>query len=174
MKIEISINLNEKGSLNKGIKELKAYRIRIQKKTALLVQKLIDYGADIARVKIVDLKAYYSGELLSGVGVYFSPSLNAGFIKVTSDHAAFVEFGTGIKGYVKSHPNGELLAKAAWEYGSGETIFNTKDGLAGWYFPMDDGTWRFTEGMESRPFMYETALELQRDLLKITKEVFST
>ena len=118
--------------------------------------------------------AYYSGELLSGVGGYYSPSLNAGFVKVTSDHVAFVEFGTGVKGQNNPHKNGEYLAKAAWNYASGPKIFTTKDGRVGWIYPTDDGGFRFTEGMESRPFMYETALEIQRDFPRIAKEVFST
>ena len=174
MRTEITINLNEKDSIKKGINKLKRYRIRIQKKTALLIQKLTDYGAEIVRVKIVNMGAYYSGELLSGVSGYYSPSLNAGFVKVTSDHVAFVEFGTGIKGQNNPHKNAEYLSLAAWKYASGPKIFTTKDGRVGWIYPTDDGGFRFTEGMESRPFMYETAVQLQSDLQKITKEVFST
>ena len=174
MRTEIKIDLNKKGSLENGIKELEAYKNRIQEKTSLLVQKLTDYGAEIVRIKIVNMGAYYSGELLSGVSGYYSPILNAGFVKVTSDHVAFVEFGTGVKGQNNPHKNGEYLSKAAWSYASGAKIFTTQDGRVGWIYPTDDGGFRFTEGMESRPFMYETALELQRDLQKITQEVFST
>ena len=174
MRTEININLNEKGSLQKGIKQLQAYKKRVQEKTSLLVQKLTDYGAEIVRVKIVGMGAYYSGELLSGVSGYFSPILNAGFVKVASDHVAFVEFGTGVVGQTAPHTNGEYLSKAAWSYASGTKIFTTQDGRVGWIYPTDDGGFRFTEGMESRPFMYETALELQRDLYRITQEVFST
>ena len=174
MKTEIKINLNKKGGLENGIKELEAYKKRIQEKTSLLVQRLTDYGADIVRIKIVNMGAYYSGELLSGVSGYYSPTLNAGLVRVTSDHVAFVEFGTGVKGQNNPHKNGEYLSKASWSYASGPKIFTTKDGRVGWIYPTDDGGFRFTEGMVSRPFMYETALELQRDLEKITKEVFST
>ena len=174
MRTEIRIDLNKKGSLENAIKEIEAYKKRIQEKTSLLVQRLTDYGAEIVRIKIVSMGAYYSGELLSGVSGYYSPTLNAGFIKVTSDHAAFVEFGTGVKGQSSPHKNGEYLSKAAWSYASGAKIFTTKDGRVGWIYPTDDGGFRFTEGMESRPFMYETTLELQRDLQRITQEVFST
>ena len=174
MRTEIIIDLNAQNSIAKARRRLHAYKKRVEKKTGLLVQRLIDYGADIARIKIVSLGAYYSGELLSGVSGYFSPSLNAGFVKVTSDHAAFVEFGTGVVGMASPHKNGEYLSKAAWDYASGKEIFFTGDGRIGWIYPTDDGGFRFTEGMPSRPFMYETALELQRDLNKITTEVFST
>jgi hypothetical protein len=174
VRTEIKVNLNKKGGIENAIKELEAYKKRIQEKTSLLVQKLTDYGAEIVRIKIVNMGAYYSGELLSGVSGYYSPILNAGFVKVTSDHVAFVEFGTGVVGQNNPHKNGEYLSKAAWNYASGAKIFTTQDGRVGWIYPTDDGGFRFTEGMESRPFMYETSLELQRDLQKITQEVFST
>jgi hypothetical protein len=111
--------------------------------------------------------------LLSGVSGYFSPTLNAGFVRVTSDHVAFVEFGTGVALGNTIHPNGEYLAKASWAYGSGEKIFTTKDGKIGWIYPTDDGGFRFTEGMGSRPFMFETAQELDRQFVQIAKEVFA-
>ena len=171
---KIKIDLNKKGSLEDGIKSLETYKERVQTRTSQLVQKLTNYGAEIVRIKIVNMGAYYSGELLSGVNGYFSPTLNAGFVKVTSDHVAFVEFGTGVVGQNSPHKNGEYLSKAAWNYASGTKIFTTKDGRVGWIYPTDDGGFRFTEGMKSRPFMYETALELERSFGKIAREVFST
>ena len=174
MKTEIKINLNKKGGLETGIKELETYKKRVQEKTILLVQRLVSYGADIARIKIVSMGANYTGELLNSVAGYFDGTSNIGFVKVTSDHVAFVEFGTGVKGQNSPHKNGEYLSKAAWSYASGAKIFTTQDGRVGWIYPTDDGGFRFTEGMPSRPFMYETALELHRDLQKITQEVFST
>ena len=173
MKTTITVNLNEPGGIGKATRKLHAYKRRIQQNASLLVRKLTDEGASIVRIKIVNMGAYYSGELLSGVDGYFSPSLNVGFVRVTSDHVAFVEFGTGVKGQNSPHKNGEYLSKAAWQYASGAKIFTTKDGRVGWIYPTDDGGFRFTEGMESRPFMYETALELQREFPRIAKEVFS-
>ena len=169
----ISVRLDP-AEIAKAIQELQEYQKEVESKTRLLVQKLTDYGAEIARVKIVGLGAYYSGELLSGVGGYFSPILNAGFVKVTNDHAAFVEFGTGVVGQNNPHKNGEYLSKAAWQYATGPKIFTTQNGKVGWFYPTDDGGFRFTEGMKSRPFMYETALELQNKFAQMAKEVFST
>lgn len=174
MKTRIKINLNKKGSLEKGIEELEAYKKRVQENTRLLIQRLTDEGAAIVSVKIVSMGAYYSGELLQGVSAYYSPILNAGWVKVASDHVAFVEFGTGVVGQNNSHKNGEYLSKAAWSYASGTKIFTTKNGKVGWIYPTDDGGFRFTEGMKSRPFMYETALELKSKCEQFAKEVFST
>lgn len=167
----IQVRLDPK-SIEAAIKEIQKYRDEVETKAKLLVERLAKMGAEIARIKIVEMGAYYSGELYAGVDGYFDYATNTGYVKVASDHAAFVEFGTGIKGYIDPHKNGEYLSKASWDYGSGKTIFNTADGRVGWYFPLGDGTWRFTEGMPSRPFMYETSLLLQREYQRIAKEVF--
>lgn len=169
----IKVDLNVADGIKNAIKDLQKYKRRVEKNARLLVQKLTDEGASIARIKIVNMGAYYSGELLSGVSGYYSPSLNAGFVKVASDHVAFVEFGTGIVGQNSPHKNGEYLSKASWSYASGTKIFTTKDGRVGWIYPTDDGGFRFTEGMSSRPFMYETALELESKFKSMAQEVFS-
>lgn len=155
-----------------AIKEINEYKAEVERKSRVLVQRLVDYGAAIARVKIISLDAVDTGELLSGVDGYYSPTLNVGFVRVTSDHVAFVEFGTGVKGQENQHENDEYLSKASWGYATGQKIFTTKDGRIGWIYPTDDGGFRFTQGMKSRPFMYETALELQREFPRIVKEVF--
>lgn len=169
----ITVNIFDPKSVEKAIKQLNTYKKEVETKTRELAQRLTDLGADIVRMKIVEMGAYYSGELLSGVEGYYSPALNTGFIRVTSDHVAFVEFGTGVVGQQNPHTNGEYLSKASWGYATGSKIFTTKDGRVGWIYPTDDGGFRFTEGMESRPFMYETALELERQYMQIAKEVFA-
>ena len=169
----ISVKLSPQGVAD-AIKELQEYQKDLENKVRLLLQRLTDFGADVARIKIVSMGAYYSGELLSGVDGYYSPTLNVGFVRVTSDHVAFVEFGTGVVGQNNPHKNGEYLSLAAWQYATGPKIFTTKDGRVGWIYPTKDGGFRFTEGMQSRPFMYKTALELQRNFPAIAKAVFST
>ena len=169
--ISVRLDPNE---IAKAIEEIRQYQQDVERKARLLVQKLTDYGAEIARIKIVGMGALATGELLSGVDGYYSPTLNAGFVRVASDHVAFVEFGTGVVGQRKSHRNGEYLSKAAWQYATGSKIFTTKNGKVGWFYPTDDGGVRFTEGMPSRPFMYETAVEMAQVFDYIAAEVFST
>ena len=168
--ISVRLDPNE---IAKAIEEILEYQKEVEQKTRILVQRLTDFGVEMARVKIVELGAVDSGALLSGVDGYYSPTLNAGFVRVTSDHVAFVEFGTGVVGQASPHKNGEYLSKAAWGYATGSKIFTTKDGKIGWIYPTDDGGFRFTEGAKSRPFLYETALELQNQFPRIVKEVFS-
>ena len=170
----ISITRLDPNEIARAIEEIRQYQQDVERKTRLLIQRLTDFGAEIARIKIVGMGAYATGELLSGVDGYYSPTLNAGFVRVASDHVAFVEFGTGVVGQNGSHKNGEYLSKAAWGYATGSKIFTTKDGKVGWIYPTDDGEFRFTEGMKSRPFMYETAVEVAQVFDYIALEVFST
>ena len=111
---------------------------------------------------------------LYGLALAVDDTGSVAVIYAEGESVAFVEFGTGVKGQNSPHRNGEYLAKAAWQYATGPKIFTTQAGRVGWIYPTDDGGFRFTEGMESRPFMYETALELQREFPRIAKEVFGT
>lgn len=78
--------------------------------------------------------------------------------------ALYVEFGTGSKGMQNSHPQHNLFALNA--YNSGETIFTTKDGRTGWFYPTDESKtqYKFTEGQPARKQMYLTAIWLQQRL----------
>lgn len=153
-------------SIAKAISELQMYKEEIERRVQLLVETLTDRGADIARAKVVELDAVYSGELLSSINSYLFAFGGdpVGFIRVNAEYGMFVEFGTGIIGKtVDHHP---LQDAFGWEYDV------NNHGWVGWLFPTDDGSYRRTYGQESRPFMYETALKLKSEFPKIVKEVF--
>lgn len=155
-------------------KELKKYRDSIEDKANLVAEKLSEMGAEIARVQITELDAIFTGELIANIysekrdtnkhGVVFC-------VVADSKHAAFVEFGTGIVGQQSPYPY-PLPEGVSWEYASGKTIHQLADGRYGWFYKSDSGQWYFTEGMESRPFMYNTSLELQKKVIKVVREVF--
>ena len=74
------------------------------------------------------------------------------------------EFGVddSITGLHNPHPNASV---SGWKYDVNE------HGESGWFY-YRDGEWHWTKGMPSRPFMYETDLELILEISKIAKEVF--
>ena len=175
----------------KGIEKLKKdlleYKAGLNKKLELLVELLAKKGVEIAKAKIVGYDAVFTGELLSSI-----KSVNGGrtgdkcifYIVADSKHAAWVEFGTGQLGmeepYPYNFPNG-----VSWEYNTGQTIQQATEDIfvkgelyieAGDYFWVyigeSDGKLHITKGMPSRPFMYETALELQLLVPKLAKEIF--
>lgn len=167
MDIEIELT---KESLAAAIKKLESYKKDLAAKTQKLIETLTENGVGIARFELVNMDAIDTSELYNSVNSYYSALLNAGFIRVNCDYAVFVEFGTGVNN--GKYPSTETLSKVDWKYGSGEHIFTTKDGRTGWFYPADNGEYRFTEGMDSRPFMYNTAKALRNDFPRLAKEVF--
>lgn len=156
-KIHVSL-----GNVEAAIKELETYEKKIKKNIEELLSKLLDYGIEIASAKIVELNAVESGDLLRSLDRMLYKEGNKGIIFTNSIYACYVEFGTGIKGANKPHPT------KPWAYdinGHGDN---------GWWYPDETlGRARFTKGMPSRPFMYQTAQELEKQAVKIAKEVFS-
>ncbi len=153
-------------SIANAVTELNEYKADLERRIRLLVETLTDRGADIARAKVVEMDAVYSGDLLKSINSYlFSFGKNpVGFIRVNAEYGIFVEFGTGIVG--KTSPYHPAHSAFDWEHDVHD------HGNAGWFYPGDDGKAHWTKGQPSRPFLYETALRLKQEFPKIVKEVF--
>ena len=170
----ISMNCLSQSSIQNAIKQLRAYQDSLTYKCQMVAQKLAEKGVEIARVQIADLDAVFTSELLSSIHSEYEGSTKGGGVWAVvagTDHAMFVEFGTGIVGKQSPYP-GKLPDGVTWNYASGKTIRQLADGRYGWFYPSDDGNWYFTEGMPSRPFMYYTSLQLMKIVEKTVKEVF--
>ena len=172
----ININLFDTKSIQAAVKALKDYENSLEYKCRLLAEALAENGVEIARVQIADLDAVFTSELLQSIHSEYVGSVNGGGVWAVvagTDHAAFVEFGTGVVG--KQSPyKGNLPEGVDWQYASGKTIRQLADGRYGWFYPADDGKWYFTEGMPSRPFMYLTAIELRDIVSQTAKVVFGS
>lgn len=170
----IKLNYFSQISVQNAIKALQSYQDNLTYKCQLLAEKLAEKGVEIARVQISDLDAVFTSELLQSVHSEYKGSVKGGgvwAVVADSKHAAFVEFGTGIIG--KANPyKGTLPEGVDWQYASGKTIRQLADGRYGWFYKGKDGNWYFTEGMPSRPFMYNTANELRSIIVSTAKEVF--
>ena len=173
-KHKIALNPFSQSSIQNAIKALQSYQDSSTYKCQLLAEKLAEKGVEIARVQIADLDAVFTSELLQSVHSEYKGSVKGGGVwagVTDSKHAAFVEFGTGIIG--KANPyKGALPEGVDWQYASGKTIRQLADGRYGWFYKGKDGNWYFTEGMPSRPFMYNTANELRSIIVSTAKEVF--
>ena len=147
----------------------------LQKKVELLTKRLAEKGVDIAQVNIARLDAIFMGELVNSIYSQYGGGANGTaifYVVADSHHAAFVEFGTGQLGAEGSYPY-PFPEGVDWQYNTGKTIFEISPGQYGWFYPGNDGRWYFTQGMPSRPFMYETSLELMNLIVKTAKEVFA-
>lgn len=150
------------GYLSEGITQIEEYENRLREKLNLFLSRLLESGVNIARATVMQLGAIDNGELQNSLAYVLYKEGNRGIIFTDCLHACYVEFGTGIMGSASPHP------VLPWEYdtaGHGEN---------GWYYyDVEQDRVRFTKGMPSRPFMYETAKELERRAVEIAREVFS-
>ena len=176
MEKPININLFATKSIQAAVKALKDYENSLEYKCSLLAETLAEKGVEIARVQIADLDAIFTSELLQSIHAEYVGSVKGGGVWAVvagTDHALFVEFGTGIVGKQSTYPY-QLPESVDWQYASGKTIRQLADGRYGWFYHADDGRWYFTEGMPSRPFMYLTAIELRDIVLQKAKVVFGS
>lgn len=172
----ININLFDTKSIQAAVKTLRDYENSLEYKCMLLAETLAEKGVEIARVQIAALDAIFTSELLQSIHSEYVGAVKGGGVWAVvagTDHAAFVEFGTGVVGKQSPYPY-QLPEGVDWQYASGKTIRQLADGRYGWFYPADDGRWYFTEGMPSRPFMYLTAIELRDIVLQTAKVVFGS
>ena len=168
--MKIKVNPFSVESIDRAIAELDEYIESLDAKTNELTRRLTDMGV----LRAMDLVTVYSGEALNSIHGYIEDS-GKGII-VADGHCIYIEFGTGVKGEGNPHPSQEWLSFMNWIYGSGGTIFTTKSGKTGWYYPVNEERteWRFTQGIESNPFMYNTVQYLKEELNNVAKEVFTS
>ena len=173
-KHKISVPLTQQG-IRQLQSELDKYMDDVKYKARLLAEKLSERGVEIARVRIADLDAIFTGDLLSSIHSEYKGSQTGGAIFAVvagTDHALFVEFGTGQRGLDTPYPH-PLPNGVSWDYATGKTIRkNAVTGRYYWFYPGQDGLWHYTEGMPARPFLFETSLELQKIVVEVAEEIF--
>lgn len=154
---KITITLDP-SSVEDAIKEIKAYRDEFNRKLVAFAKAIAERGVEIAKLQIVELGAFDSGTLAGSIAMRIEG--NKGIIFTNCPWAAYVEIGTGIVGSANPHPT------MPWAY-------NVNNHEKGWvYYDERRGQFRFTSGMPSRPFMYLTAQQLQREAGEIAKQFF--
>lgn len=162
--------------LNQFKRDLQKYKTNVlERKAELLARRLAEKGVEIAKSNITTLDAIFTGELLSSMRTENGGGAKGTaifYVVADSRHAAYVEFGTGQLGLEGGYPY-PFPEGVDWQYNTGKTIFEISPGQYGWFYQDANGNWYFTQGMPSRPFMYETSLELMQLVVKTAKEVFA-
>ena len=162
-------------SIRKLQNDLKKYKSNLYAKAEQFARELADESVEIAKMKISTFDAIFTGELQDSIhSEEKQKEKNKVIFAVVAgtDHALFVEFGTGQMGLDKPYPY-ELPEGVSWSYATGQTIRQNALGRYYWFYPDDDGKWHYTEGMPSRPFMYETANDLKQKVEEVAKRVFA-
>jgi hypothetical protein len=151
-----------KTEIKNAIKDCEKFKKEFITKSQTLIQVLTEEGRIIAKYKVQALGAFYTGELERSIEGYFSPSLGVGIIYAGAWYAAYVEFGTGVRGADSPHPE-----PGKWQY---DVNHHGEEGW--WYFNDYDEKKHWTRGIKSRPFMYDTARQLETMCSRIAQEVF--
>lgn len=151
------VDLFDSKSIQRTIAELEGYEVKLAR---VIQMSLPEIAERIERRLLLELSQFGLGgsSLASSISVIV---VDDGIeVTVGSDHAMFLEFGTGIKGQQSPHPNPNWLS--SWNY----DINN--HGEEGWWYPTDDSdpnpikrrgggkVYGWTRGHEARPFMYNT------------------
>lgn len=163
-KKKISMELSGR-SIKNAIRELEDYKQELVEKCRLLAEKLAEKGVEVAKMKIASYDAVYTGELLDSINSEPGAVVKDGaswIIYTDCPWAKFVEFGTGTVGAQHPHPDTSI---SGWKYDVND------HGEKGWFY-FRDGEWHWTKGMPSRPFMYETGMELMQAITEVAREVF--
>lgn len=153
-------------SLKKLAKDLRAYGDSLESKKFKYLERMAQEGEAEAQAALDALGPYpYGvGDLRASiVGTVTKPTQAK--VLAGTDHAAFVEFGTGVKGANAAKDPNQPAGWVQDASGHGET---------GWFYPGDDGQRHLTQGMPARPFMTNAANALRRKSIPIAKEVFGS
>lgn len=154
-------------SISLAIKEVKDFRKQLEECIQELAAYLVSYGQEIARIELIEMDANFTGALIDeGILGFYDRQTHSGVIYSDKPYAMFVEFGTGFIGEISPHHPME-----------GETVGWAHDvnehGIKGWWYPAPWGWWipkkgkhagtrmAWTQGMPSRPFMYNTLRQLE-------------
>lgn len=159
MKIEINLSSD---SIREAKKQLRQYKKTLPDKQKTLMYKL---GARGYTVMEEEINSFYMPYSTGALKRHIVIRLGDDWCTITndSDHALYVEFGTGIVGAANPYPNNKI----GYRYdinGHGED---------GWYYyDEDEKRIRWTKGMPSRPFVHNTYLRLKDEVVDIAREVF--
>lgn len=168
----IKITLDD-GSIEKAIEEIMQFKNDLANALAELARYVTEEkGPGIAKMYLAQFPAIDTGALHDSIRGEYDASNHAGTIFAgegledgygEGSYAVYVEYGTGIIGETNPHPDPNGYA------------YDVNDhGMAGWWYPSKNGTYRpkdgggirlaWTRGMAARPFMYNTMLELEAEV----------
>ena len=154
----------DSASIGKALKEVRSYRMWVQKKSEELTRRLAEVGLNEARVR-------FSGAMYDGtndVAVTAKATSNGYVITAAGNAVCFIEFGAGVyyngaEPYPKPRPAG---VSPIGGYGQGKGKQNT------WGF-YEGGDVVLTHGNHAAMPMYHASRTMQQSVTRIAREVFS-
>lgn len=169
----------DKRSIDRAIREIKECQRQLTEAMEALVRELADQGAQVAKMQVASFDAVDTGELEQSIYGYYDPDSRIGYVIAGAAHAFYVEYGTGEIGALNPHPE---AAEAGWEYMIGDHIKEGPGGHLGWWYDAStngdnvfsgSGKYRWTRGLPSRPFMYNTLVWLEEAAEALGRKIMS-
>lgn len=146
-------------SIGKILNEVRAYQAKVAAMGNSMTTELTEMGVSFAQQNAAYMNIYDSGELVNGIDSAYKKG--KGYVKSEAPHSAFCEFGTGVVGQGSQHPE----PAPGWVYDV------NAHGEEGWWYYDENGEKRWTKGMPSRPYMYDTAQMLRSRVEETAKEL---
>lgn len=149
---------------------------QIQRAIQLGIDDAFEEIQEIAEMKVLEnLDKYGLSQSMLNYDIrVYRDSNDSLVVAVLTDYAKYVEYGTGLVGASSPHPR-----PLNWSYASGEHSSKGK----GWWYPTDERDTNrtkkmgsggdliaFTEGMPSRPFIYDTWVYLRQVFTQIFRK----
>lgn len=161
MTIKVSL-----GNLDKAIREVNSYAMKLEEKSKQIVERLASLGAtnmslEFARAIIDENDVQVSAEWINDTTMV---------IKATGTQVAFIEFGAGIR-YGNGHPQNSEFGTGAGTYPNGKGHWDDPNG---WWYTDESGVSHHSYGNPPNMPMYNTARLLEQQVEQIVREVFST
>lgn len=174
--------------VRKAQAELKAYSKSLQRKCVQFVERLGEYGIEVATEKAgnneygkyllfrkevtasgTKVRAVMFGTHTGLIHSEWRTNRNASGIEVADvSPLLMAEFGAGINH--DSNPKAHELGMGAGTFPGQTHAMNTE----GWWYMDMDYEWHWSDGIEPSMPMYNAAMEMRDNIVRIAKEVFGT
>lgn len=160
MKKTIILNPLREASIDRAMRELKAYKAWVLVKEKELRERLAAVGATVASIEFA--RAIYSGA--KDVSVRVDDTGSVAVIYAEGESVAFIEFGAGAK-YGYGHPMNAEFGTGPGTYPDGKGHW---DNPGGWYFAHGQHTYGNPPAMA----MVHARDKMVEQLTAIAREVF--
>lgn len=157
------LNVNLSPSNIKGIiQNVESYKRKLNEAINETIDIVLDEGLEMTKRNIMSEGAFYNGELINSINK--ERDAKGGSIYTELNYAKFVEYGTGVIGQTNPHPS----PPEGWTYDV------NNHGEKGWvYYNEKEDKYYWTKGFPHRPFMYDTARELNTIKYDLLREVLN-
>lgn len=160
-RVEVPLSVS---GVQKLLDELQEYRRWQKEKAVELAQRLAMLGAAVASIGFS--RAVYSGMRDANVSVEAIPGGYA--VKADGESVLFIEFGSGIT-YGSGHPEAQEFGMGPGTYPEGKGHWDDPNG---WWIPKSAGGGHTYGNPPAMP-MYEARKQIEQELPRIVREVFS-